>query len=171
MNALINKSKADNMNNSLRVFQWLLFGNMFLAFLLSSPKAGAQGDLPTSEVEVIKRFEARLIESERIEIRPGQVAVDPLPQNYQYEVLEHTEPVGYDAPEIKPRGYRAPAAPASYRGFLKAGAGWPLNYLGQAGYQFNMDRDMQANIRAGFRGLNDGQVEDRQVLNGNLDAY
>src|SRR5699024_4296874 len=141
-----------------------------LFFLLASNIVWGQGELPTSEVEVVKRFEARLEESEKLKIEPGDVAVDPLPLDYEYQVLDHTEPVSYDPVEIKPRGYRIEKGPDVYRGFLKAGAGWPLNYLGQAGYRFDIDRSKQANIFADLRGLNDGKIENREVMNMRLNG-
>lgn len=138
-------------------------------FLLFSCLIGgqlmAQNDLPTSEVEVVKQFEARLVEANRISIQPENEVVQPLPVNFDYEVLNHQESVTYNPPEIKPRGYRTGRGPEIYRGFLKAGAGWPLNYLGQFGYRFDIDRDRNANIFADLRGLNDGKVEDRKVMN------
>ena len=137
-------------------------------FLLTLFPALAQNDLPTSEVEGVKQFEARLIEANRITLEPGQAVVEPLPHNFEYEVINHQESVSYNAPEIKPRGYRTGRGPEIYRGFLKAGVGWPLNYLGQFGYRFDIDRDRNANIFADIRGLNDGKVEDRQVMNANV---
>ncbi len=128
----------------------------------------AQNDLPTSEVEVVKQFKARLIESQRIPVDPGQTVVKPLPHNFEYDVVDHQESISYNAPEIKPRGYRTDSGPETYRGFLKAGAGWPLNYMGQFGYRFDMDRNRNANIFADLRGLNDGKVEDRKVMNTNI---
>lgn len=133
--------------------------------LLALPSLPAQNELPTSEVEVVKQFEARLVEANRIEIDPGQAVVEPLPLDFEYEVIDHQESVLYNPPVIKPRGYRAGRGPEIYRGFLKAGAGWPLNYLGQFGYRFDIDRNRNANIFADIRGLNDGKVEDRKVMN------
>src|SRR5690606_28576899 len=69
---------------------------------------------------------------------------------------------------IDARGYRTGRGPEIYRGFLKAGAGWPLNYLGQFGYRFDIDRQCNANIFADLRGLNDGQVDDRKVMNATI---
>lgn len=161
------------MSNSMHSFSSLrtcgkIF--LFLLFLLSSNIVWGQGELPTSEVEVVKRFEARLEESEKLKIEPGNVTVDPLPLDYEYQVLDHTEQVSYDPVEIKPRGYRIEKGPEVYSGFLKAGAGWPLNYLGQAGYRFDIDRSKQANIFADIRGLNDGKIENREVMNIHLNG-
>ena len=142
---------------------------LLLSFLtLLTYTVQSQNDLPTSEVEVVKQFKARLIESQRIPVDPGQVVVQPLPRHFEYDVLDHQESITYNAPEIKPRGYRTGSGPESYKGFLKAGAGWPLNYMGQFGYRFDMDRDRNANIFADLRGLNDGKVEDRKVMNTNI---
>src|SRR5690606_5208103 len=38
-------------------------------------------------------------------------------------------------------------------------------YMGQFGYRFDMERNRNANIFADLRGLNDGKVEDRKVMN------
>lgn len=154
----IAQSKSYNINSSNSLW-------FFMGCLLAAQTVFAQNDLPTSEVEVVKQFEARLIESQRIEITPTPQAIEPLPQNFQYEVLEHTEQVAYDPPVIKPRGYRTGSGPEAYRGFLRAGFGWPLNYLAQGGYRFDIDKDRNANILADIRGLNDGKIENREVLN------
>lgn len=144
-----------------------IFGLLFIVSVCA-PAMYAQGDLPTSEVEVVKQFEARLIESQRIPVEPGEVVVKPLPHNFDYDVIDHQESISYDPPVIKPRGYRTGKGPEAYRGFLKAGAGWPLNYLGQFGYRFDLDRDRNANVYADLRGLNDGKIENRKVMNANV---
>ena len=128
----------------------------------------AQNELPTSQVEVVKQFEARLAEANRITIQPEDVVVPTLPPTFKYSVIDHQENVTYIAPEIKPRGYRTGRGPEIYRGYLKAGAGWPLNYLGQFGYRFDMDRSRNANIFADLRGLNDGKIGNRKVMNASV---
>lgn len=138
---------------------------IFLVFALCTQTLFAQNDLPTSEVEVVKQFQARLIESKRIPVEPGETVVQPLPHQFEYDVIDHQESITYDPPVIKPRGYRIGKGPTTYRGFLKAGAGWPLNYMGQFGYRFDLDRDRNANIFADLRGLNDGKIENREVMN------
>lgn len=142
------------------------FGLFYLTFFVGSLMA--QNELPTSQVEVVKQFEARLAEANRITIQPEDVVVPTLPPTFKYSVIDHQESVTYNAPEIKPRGYRTGRGPEIYRGYLKAGAGWPLNYLGQFGYRFDMDRSRNANIFADLRGLNDGNIQNRKVMNASV---
>src|SRR5690606_20119802 len=151
-----------------RQMHYITFLSVLGIWLLFSGNIQAQNDLPTSEVEVVKQFKARLVEANRIDIQPEQQEIQPLPQNFEYEVIDHQESVTYDPPVIKPRGYRTGRGPEIYRGYLKAGAGWPLNYLGQFGYRFDIDRQRNANIFADLRGLNDGQVDDRKVMNATI---
>lgn len=153
------------MNRQRYCMTFLVLSGMWLLF---SETIQAQNELPTSEVEVVKQFEARLVEANRITIQPEQQVVQPLPQNFEYEVLDHQESVTYDPPVIKPRGYRTGRGPEIYRGYLKAGAGWPLNYLAQFGYHFDIDRSRNANVFADIRGLNDGKVENRKVMNAHV---
>ncbi len=138
---------------------------VLLFIVLCAQSLFAQNDLPTSEVEVVKQFQARLIESKRIPVSPGDAVVKPLPNNFEYDVIDHQESISYNPPVIKPRGYRTGNGPEVYNGYLKAGAGWPLNYLAQFGYRFDMDRDRNANIFADIRGLNDGKIKNREVMN------
>ncbi len=148
-----------------RQMHYITFLSVLGIWLLFSGNIQAQNDLPTSEVEVVKQFKARLVEANRIDIQPEQQEIQPLPQNFEYEVIDHQESVTYDPPVIKPRGYRTGRGPEIYRGYLKAGAGWPLNYLAQFGYHFDIDRSRNANVFADIRGLNDGKVENRKVMN------
>lgn len=145
------------------------------ALVLFAFNTQAQSDLPTSEVEVVKQFEARLIDSKRIPIDPVSEEEIKSEKEFRYSVEDHTEELTYDAPEIKPLGYRAGDGPDTYGGYLKAGAGYPLNYLVQGGYNFFINQSVQANVFGDVRGLQDHEVEGREAMNidfkGDLNFY
>ena len=110
-----------------------------LVFFLAFGLAQAQDDLPAEEVEVIKNFQARLADANKL----GYDAILPLPDTssfrYDYNVSTKVLDVNYLPPVIRPLGVKTEKLPPGYNGFIKAGYGYPSTPYAQLGYQFTDD--------------------------------
>ncbi len=94
----------------------------------------AQNDLPLNEIEVIKHFDARLIETQKVLASPRLPEADTSARIFQYQISIENPKFTYLPPQIRPLGLRPEAQPKSYRGFLRAGYGVPNAFLGDISY-------------------------------------
>ncbi len=122
------------MNSTLRHI------SLFLFVLLSLPLA-AQNDLPTGEVDVIKSFDARLGNAERVLVRPELPVLDSTVQRQTYSIQPRTINVEYLPPKIRPLAFRTEKPEEGYDGFVRVGAGFPSTFYGEASYDF-VDSDI-----------------------------
>ena len=98
---------------------WIL-----LICLLPLSSLWAQPDLPDGQVEAIRDFEVRLIEVEKIDVRPELPQVDTSARNVTYQVPSKTVEVEYLPPKIRPIAMRGDRNVGDvYNGFLKLGYG------------------------------------------------
>lgn len=116
-----------------------LFKNIFCICLvtLTSQLALAQpggGGLETSEVEVIKEFDARLADTEKLKVLPGLPPLDTISRRLNYNIPTKTVPVDYPDPSLRPIALRKQKVDKGYKGFLKLGYGLPSSPYGEFGY-------------------------------------
>lgn len=148
----------------------------FLAcFLWASSQAVlfAQKDLPTENVSIIKDFDARLLESNKLDVPPTLPPQDTSKKKQDYLVPPKPLVTNYDAPVLRPIGMRTVKPEKPYNGYLKAGGGFPATLYGELGYAFSADKfDGKAWVR--HHQANRKSYENQQfantdaLLNGNI---
>ena len=131
--------------------------NIFLTvfILLWSVLAFAQpgGGLEGGEVEVIKDFDARLKDTEKLKVLPGLPPVTTNPRKLNYNIPTRTVPVEYPAPKLRPLAVRRGKVDKGFKGFLKAGYGYPSSPYLELGYNL-LDKKGKYNV--GLHGLYHG---------------
>jgi len=96
----------------------------------------AQGNLETSEVELIREFEARLTDTEKLKVLPGLPPLDTTSRRLTYTIPTKTLPIDYPAPTIRTIAFKKQRVEKGYKGFLKLGYGTPNSPYGEFGYNF-----------------------------------
>jgi len=114
---------------------------ILLIALFAGTAAIAQGDLPGSEVDVVKSFNARLNITEKVDVTPQLPALDTTSKKQQYNVVTKTIQVEYLPPKIKPLADKKERLQKKYDGYLKAGAGLPISLYGEGSYNFINKKD------------------------------
>lgn len=94
-------------------------------------------NLPSEEVEVIKSFDARLANAERLDVNPQLPAFDTTVLDYNFSVQERTIPHTYSPPALRALGVPRPPDEDHYNAFLRGGYGWPSSPLVDAHYTYN----------------------------------
>lgn len=102
--------------------------------LMGSVLIQAQDDLPSSDIEVVKDFEARLDDSKRLDMSPSLPKVQKVDKNYTYNISSKQLQVDYDPPTLKPIGMGSEKNPESFNGYLKAGYGTQKQPYGELAY-------------------------------------
>lgn len=109
----------------------------------------AQTTLPTEQVEVIKNFDARLTDAEKISTPAANLAIDTFTIKQIYNLQIRPGTVAYDPPRLKPLALKREKMPDQYKGVVKAGYGTPNSPFVYAGYHL-MYED-KVDLRFGVR--------------------
>jgi hypothetical protein len=105
-----------------------------LALFIGTTVAFSQKALPGESVDVIKSFDAHLLESSKIQVSPVLPPLDTSVKVQDYNVPPRPLNVKYDAPKLRPIGMKAGKKEDIYKGFAKLGGGVPTALWVEAGY-------------------------------------
>ncbi len=94
----------------------------------------AQKDIPSGQVDVVRNFDARLLETERIRVRPELPPLDTTTRRQNYNIVGKTLDVEYLPPQIRPLSMRGEKTQPGYNGYARLGGGFPAALLGEASY-------------------------------------
>jgi hypothetical protein len=96
----------------------------------------AQTNVPSQSQDVIKNFDAKLLETERISVNPVLPAVDTTTKAQTYSVPNKVLTVDYTAPKMRPTAIKTEKLPPQYKGYAKAGYGLPNSPYLEGAYRF-----------------------------------
>jgi len=114
--------------------------HILFIFLLTN-SIFAQEELPTGQIEVIKDFEVRLLETKKIRIIPQPITLDSAMRRYEYTLSAPSPSIEYVVAELKPLSINPEKKPPYYPLFVKAGYGNPNSLLGELSYD-HLQNDM-----------------------------
>ena len=141
---------------------WLLAG-LFIGTGLGTLLA--QSDLPGEEVEVIRDFDARLIETEKVDVKPVLPKSTNTTKTQTYTIPSRSLAVEYLPPKIRPLAMKGDELPKQYNGIIKAGYGIPSSPFVEASY-FTLYEDI-LNLGGTFRhhSANFDNIENQRFSN------
>jgi hypothetical protein len=134
---------------------------LFCLVFFSFQELSAQ-ELPDEKVEVIKNFEARLTDAQKIKLEPEPEVKKVLDQKFEYAIAEKVLPVDYLPPTIKPVSMPGEGLPTIYDGYIKAGYGYPLSPYLDAAYQFSKNDKSTLLGRLTHHSANDKNIENQR---------
>lgn len=113
----------------------ILFG---FAVMLTLPLSSQEDkQLPVDQIEVIKAFDARLVEADKLPFLAKLPAPDTVVKQKEYSVSSPALTINYGTPSLRPLALHPEALPAVYDGYLRAGYGAPNALLLAGGYEFS----------------------------------
>lgn len=143
--------------------------------LASAAVLFAQKPLPTESVDVVKDFEVRLLESNKINVSPTLPRLDTTTKRQDYLVPSRPLGITYEAPKLKPIGMKSAGKEQVYNGYAKLGAGIPSSFLGEAGYYFSSGEKFDGRFAFRHHSAKFKELENQQFFknNGqlNVNAY
>ncbi|MBX2815566.1 MAG: hypothetical protein KTR24_06205 [Saprospiraceae bacterium] len=145
------------MNKSIKATSYRLLA-LVIAVGASCWSATAQ-ELPEEKVEVVKDYEARIIEANKVVIPPEEVQEERTLPNFQYNIAEKILPITYQPPTLKPLSMKTEELPKAYQGFLKAGFGYPTSPYLDAGYAFADADDRSLLARVSHHSATDNNID------------
>jgi len=105
-----------------------------ICLLLTCNVVLAQEKLPVDEIEVIKHFDARLADAQKLSFLPRLPQPDTTLRQYTNYVTIVPPQITYEASQLRPLALRPEEQPKTYRGNLRAGYGAPHALLGDLSY-------------------------------------
>ncbi len=142
-----------------------------LCLNLTSGIVHAQGDLPSEKIEVVKDFDARLIETQKLNIRPKPLEIDTTRRHYDYNVSVDIPEIEYVEPTIRPIGLKSAPKPKSYRGFARAGYGIPSAILGDLSYQLAQSNELQLGVGLHHNSANNKDIPNQRYMDNDAGMY
>ena len=128
-------------------------------------------NLPVDIIQVVKDFDARLDEAEKIKVTPEIPVADTGRSKYSYEVNPGILELKYSAPQIRPIAMK-PAEPIpSYPFYLKAGYGIPNQALGRLSYYFKNDDRTKIGFDLTHLSSNNKKNKDQRFYDNDLKAH
>ncbi|MBK8193930.1 MAG: hypothetical protein IPK76_12245 [Lewinellaceae bacterium] len=137
-----------------------------LAFFAVMQAAHAQNDKVTGSVDIYKDFDARLLESNKINLTPTLPPIDTTTQKQEYIVPPRPLSMDYETPKLRPLGMRSGKKEETYNGFAKLGVGVPKAFWGEAGYYFGSGDKFDGKAWLRHNSLNaEKSVENQRFFN------
>ncbi|MCB0677206.1 MAG: hypothetical protein KDC30_10990 [Saprospiraceae bacterium] len=124
----------------------------------------AQGNLPSENVTVLKNFEAKLAEAERVEIQPELPATDTVRLTQVYTLPFKTLSVDYPPPRIRPIAMPRDEVQEGYNGYLKLGVGIPTTFYADASYHLFNDELYDLGLRFLHHSTNNKKVDNQRFM-------
>lgn len=124
-------------------------------------------DLPTESVEVTREFDARLLETNKIEVTPLLPALDTTTKRQEYSVVPRLLKVNYEAPVLRPVGMKAAKKEKIYNGWFKLGGSVPVGALGEGGYYFSQKDKFDGKISLRHHSTNFKSLENQRFMDNN----
>ncbi len=125
----------------------------------------AQKDLPTESVNIVKDFDARLLESNKIKVTPTLPPLDTSTKTQDYLVPPKPAVLNYSAPALRPVGMKTVKKEKDYNGYLKAGGGVPASIYGELGYAYNPGEKFDGKIWLRHHSANRKSLENQRFAN------
>lgn len=108
--------------------------SLIIVLVSFSASSFGQEELEQEQVEVIKNFEAKLSESERLDVNPSLPPIDTSNRKISYDIPAKAMNIDYAAPQIKPIAMNAKALPKAFKTYLKGGYGTPKAVYAEASH-------------------------------------
>ena len=155
--ALSRKKSPSPILHSLLISKFLIF---FLACCFTL--VAQNPDLPTGEVEVIKNFDALLLETEKLDVEPSLPALDTTTKRQTYFVPSKTITVDYLPPKIRPIAMKSGQKLKVYNGYAKLGAGFPASFYADASYDIFAQKQIDVGVDLKHHSANNTNKVDNQ---------
>lgn len=116
--------------------------------------AQGQQNLPVDVIQVVKDFDARLDETEKIKINPHVLAQDTTKKYYRYQVNPGVLDLKYPAPPLRPVAIKAGDKIPVYPFYLKAGYGLPQQAYGKLSFDWTKNKKTKFGFDLGHLSAN-----------------
>ncbi|MBK7343572.1 MAG: hypothetical protein IPJ06_11085 [Saprospiraceae bacterium] len=119
-------------------------------------------ELPTEAVEIVKNFDARLEDAQKVGISPASLALDTTVQRQTYFVDARPSHLDYPAPRLRPLAFKRDQVLDHFNGFVKAGYGLPASPYVAGGYAFRQEDRFDAHLGILYHAADNKKLENQR---------
>lgn len=134
---------------------------IFVLAAFTTYQAAAQKPVPDQSQDVIKNFDAKLLESEKVKVNPVLPPVDTATKAQSYNVPNKVLNVDYQPPRLRPISMPSQKLPPQYDGYAKLGYGFPNSPYAEAAYRFGDPKEYLVGLKAKYHAATDKKVENQ----------
>ena len=130
--------------------------------LIAQPGGKPAGNVADQSQDVVKNFDAKLLESEKVKVNPVLPTVDTTTKAQSYNVPNKVIAIEYQPPRMRPIAMAQEKLPPQYDGFAKLGYGFPNSPYGEAAYRFGDPKTFLAGVKAKYHAADNGAKIENQ---------
>lgn len=124
------------------------------------------------KVDVVKDFNARLADAERVRLNPTQPQPDTARSKITYTISNKALNVQYLPPKVTPQSLKNEPKDTMYGGFLRVGGGLPQALLLEGGYDAFKNKNFDAGFDFRHYAINNSKnLENQQSAESDFGAY
>lgn len=159
-------------NKSLNFFLKTVCAPAFIIVCFNLQQGFSQEDLPSGKVEVIKNYDAKLFDAEKLPLQGSLPEDEGTEKNYDYNLnpktMDKKPDIKYEAPNIRPLSVAAEKLPESYKGYLKLGSGYPVSAYAEGAYSFTNQKTYFVDLYGKHYGIFSAPRENQVFAETNL---
>lgn len=136
---------------------------LYISVLIPTALLAQPGkEVPSQSQDVIKNFDAKLLETERINVNPVLPAVDTTTKAQTYSIPNKVLNVDYTAPKMRPVAIKTEKLPPQYKGYAKAGYGLPNSPYLEGAYRFGDPKKYLVGLKVKHHSADNGKALENQ---------
>jgi hypothetical protein len=112
--------------------------------------------------DVVKNFDAKLLESEKVRVNPVLPPVDTTTKAQSYTVPNKVLVVDYQPPRLRPVGMATEKIPPQYNGYAKLGYGFPNSPYGELAYRYGNPKQYLVGLNVKHHSAEDKKLENQR---------
>jgi hypothetical protein len=134
---------------------------LFIVSVLTLSNVKAQ-NVPDQSQDVVKNFDAKLLESEKIRVNPVLPPVDTTTKAQSYTVPNKVLVVDYQPPRLRPIGMATEKIPPQYNGYAKLGYGFPNSPYGELAYRYGNPKQYLVGLNVKHHSAEDKKIQNQK---------
>lgn len=120
---------------------------IFIALgIIACMNTGLNAQITGENVEIIKNFDARLLETDRLKVNPLLPPIDTTPKQQSYNINAKTADIDYLPPKLRPLGVKTTKEEKGFNGYAKLGYGIPASPYGEFAYNLSKAKQLDLGI-------------------------
>ena len=137
---------------------------------LYAQPGGKPTNVPDQSQDVVKNFDAKLLESDKVKINPVLPPVDTATKAQTYNVPNKVLTVDYQPSRMRPIALPQQKLPPQYNGYAKLGYGFPNSPYGEGAYRYGDPKQYLIGLNVKHHSAEDKKVENQAFSKTDIEA-
>ncbi len=140
----------------------IIIALLSICFLAPTGIQAQGGELNPGGIDVEKSFNARLKDTEKVNVNPKLPELKGTIKKQYYSVIGKPVSVNYLPPKIRPRAFKKGGVQDAYKGYLRVGGGIPNALLGDFSYNLISKKKLNLGLDLSHYSINNSRKTENQ---------